>query len=95
MDRKGYIIEEGYKDGYYYISASDMDEYKFYMFTENNVCFMYITSSLGYTYDIIEAVLLKQGYWATSNSQFTDGEYEATVVYSNDSGRWYIRITYR
>ena len=92
MDSKGYIIEEGWENNIYYVQAKDVDDYKLYLFTNNNICFMYITTNSNYTYDIITYALRKANYWQITQYEFTDGEYDAKI--SEDNGKWYIKISY-
>ena len=92
MDSKGYIIEEGWENNIYYVQAKDVDDYKLYLFTNNNICFMYITTNSNYTYDIITYALKRANYWQLTQYEFTDGEYDAKI--SEDNGKWYIKISY-
>jgi hypothetical protein len=92
MDSKGYIIEEGWENNIYYVQAKDVDDYKLYLFTDNNICFMYITTNSNYTYDIITYALKRANYWQLTQYEFTDGEYDAKI--SEDNGKWYIKISY-
>ena len=92
MNSKGYIIEEGWENNIYYVQAKDVDDYKLYLFTDNNICFMYVTTNSNYTYDIITYALKKANYWQLTQYEFTDGEYDAKI--SEDNGKWYIKISY-
>ena len=92
MDEKGYIINDGWRNNVYYVEARDVDDYKLYLFTDNNICFMYVTTNSNYTYDIITYALRKANYWQITQYEFTDGEYDAKI--SEDNGKWYIKISY-
>ena len=94
LDSKGYIINEGWRNNSYFVEATDVDDYKIYLFTNNNTCFMYLSSSPSYTYDAITYALRINNYWQLTQYDFTDGEHDVTLSQGETTGNWVIKITY-
>lgn len=93
MLQQGYSINtksvEGSTD--FYLSATDNETIKLYMFESNNTCVAYSYFTSDGDPDIIDLALKKAGYYYYDNKYYS-GNQIATIVYSKEIGWWGVRI---
>lgn len=96
MDKRGYILTEGYdKDGDYYLSATTSTEYKVYYFTKNNICAAYVYTLKNVSFSDYEQSLYKIGYTKYSDGKYYNDKYIAKIEYDSQFGCWYVSMGLR
>ena len=91
MDRKGYILNEGYdKDGDYYLAARTSNEYKVYYFTNNNICAAYLYTLKNVSFSDYEQSLFIIGYTKYPDGKYYSEKYVAKIEYDSEYHCWYV-----